>query len=59
MYDGSLGPPLAVGERRIRVHTLCLAVSSQPAHVYAKLNVQAITTVLAKMGEEEYIAWLL
>ena len=33
---------LLSGERRIRVHTLCVAVSSQPAHVYAGLNVQAI-----------------
>ena len=39
------------GERRIRVHTLCVAVSSQPAHVYAGLNVQAITGVLAMMGK--------
>ena len=42
---------LCSGERRIRVHTLCVAVSSQPAHVYAGLNVQAITGVLAMMGK--------
>ena len=42
---------LLSGERRIRVHTLCVAVSSQPAHVYAGLNVQAITVVLAMMGK--------
>ena len=42
---------LLSGERRIRVHTLCVAVSSQPSHVYAGLNVQAITVVLAMMGK--------
>ena len=42
---------LCSGEMRIRVHTLCVAVSSQPAHVYAGLNVQAITGVLAMMGK--------
>ena len=39
------------GERRIRVHTICLPVSSQPSVLYSKLNVAAITGVLANMGE--------
>ncbi|CAI8053137.1 Protein transport protein Sec24B [Geodia barretti] len=38
------------GERRIRVHTLCLPVSSQPSVLYSKLNVVAITGVLANMA---------
>ena len=49
---------LLSGERRIRVHTLCVAVSSQPAHVYAGLNVQAITGVLAMMGKHWSEGWL-
>ena len=39
------------GERRIRVHTLCLPVSSQPSVLYSKLNVRAIVGVLANMGK--------
>ena len=39
------------GERRIRVHTLCLPVSSQLSVLYSKLNVQAIAGVLANMGK--------
>ena len=43
---------LLSGERCVHMHTLCVAaVSSQPAHVYAGLNVQAITVVLAMMGK--------
>lgn len=38
------------GERRIRVHTLCLPVSKQPAQIYAKLDIQAMAGVLAKMA---------
>ena len=47
---GALGLRVVAGERRIRVHTLCLPVSSQPSVLYSKLNVQAIAGVLANMG---------
>ena len=40
-----------IGERRIRVHTLSLPVSSQLSDIYAKLNIQAIAGVLGNMGE--------
>ena len=39
-----------LGDRRIRVHTLCLPVSDQLAQLYAGLNVVPIAGVLAKMG---------
>lgn len=42
---------LSLGERRVRVHTLCLPVVNQPAQIYASLNTQAISAVLAKMGK--------
>ena len=42
--------PLLIGERRIRVHTLCLPVTTQLTHIYARLNVLAITGTLANMG---------
>lgn len=38
------------GERRIRVHTLCLPVVSQLSDVYLGADVQAITGLLANMG---------
>ncbi|XP_064387627.1 protein transport protein Sec24A-like isoform X2 [Halichondria panicea] len=38
------------GERRIRVHTLCLPVATQLPQVYAGLNVKAITGTLANMA---------
>ena len=41
---------LITGDRRIRVHTLCLPVSDQLAQLYAGLNILPITGVLAKMG---------
>ena len=47
---GALRLRVVAGERRIRVHTLCLPVSSQPSVLYSKLNVQAIAGVLANMG---------
>ena len=43
------------GERRIRVHTLCVPVATQLAHIYARLNVLAITTTLANMGMSSHI----
>lgn len=40
-----------LGERRIRVHTLCLPVVSSLADVYAGADVQAVVCLLANMGE--------
>lgn len=40
------------GDRRIRVHTLCLPVSDQLAQLYAGLNVLPIAGVLSKMGSD-------
>ena len=39
------------GERRIRVHTLALPITNKLADLYATADVQAIATLLAKMGE--------
>ena len=47
----SLLPSFPLGERRIRVHTLCLPVTSEPSILYSKFNIQAIVGVLANMGE--------
>jgi len=44
------------GERRIRVHTLALPVSSQLSHLYARLNVQAIAGVLANMAVDRSVS---
>lgn len=40
-----------LGERRIRVHTLCLPVVNSLADVYAGADVQAVVCLLANMGE--------
>lgn len=39
------------GERRIRVHTMCLPVVTTLSEVYLGADVQAITGLLANMGE--------
>ncbi|NXX21555.1 SC24B protein, partial [Podargus strigoides] len=39
------------GERRIRVHTLCLPVVTSLADVYAGADVQAVVCLLANMGD--------
>lgn len=44
-------PSIPVGKRRIRVHTMCLPVVNQLSDVYAGADVQAITVLLANMGE--------
>lgn len=44
-------PCVPEGKRRIRVHTLCLPVVNQLSDVYAGADVQAITYLLANMGE--------
>lgn len=41
-----------VGERRIRVHTLCLPVTNQLSEIYAGADQQAIIGLLAKMGKK-------
>lgn len=42
---------IIIGERRIRVHTLCLPVSDNLSQIYSSVNVQATAAVLAKMGK--------
>ncbi|XP_067896527.1 protein transport protein Sec24B-like isoform X2 [Heterodontus francisci] len=44
------------GERRIRVHTLCLPVVNSVADVYAGADVQAITCLLATMAVDRSIS---
>ncbi|CAH1794179.1 unnamed protein product, partial [Owenia fusiformis] len=43
------------GERRIRVHTMCLPVSNQQTEIYAGADQQAIIGLLAKMGVDRCI----
>lgn len=38
------------GERRIRVHTLCLPVANSLSDIFAGADVQAVTGLLASMG---------
>ncbi|XP_038647984.1 protein transport protein Sec24B-like isoform X2 [Scyliorhinus canicula] len=44
------------GERRIRVHTLCLPVVKSVADVYAGADVQAITCLLATMAVDRSVS---
>ncbi|XDC76293.1 hypothetical protein R6Z07F_007466 [Ovis aries] len=44
------------GERRIRVHTLCLPVGSSLADVYAGVDVQAAVCLLANMAVDRSIS---
>uniref|UniRef100_A0A7N4P2C8 SEC24 homolog B, COPII coat complex component n=1 Tax=Sarcophilus harrisii TaxID=9305 RepID=A0A7N4P2C8_SARHA len=44
------------GERRIRVHTLCLPVVSSLADVYAGVDVQAVICLLANMAVDRSIS---
>uniref|UniRef100_A0A672FX05 Protein transport protein Sec24B-like n=1 Tax=Salarias fasciatus TaxID=181472 RepID=A0A672FX05_SALFA len=44
------------GERRIRVHTMCLPVVNQLSDVYAGADVQAITCLLANMAIDRSIS---
>ena len=39
-----------IGERRIRVHTLCLPVSTSITEVINGADQQAIVSILSKMG---------
>lgn len=39
------------GERRIRVHTLGLPITNKLADLYATADVQAVATLLTKMGQ--------
>lgn len=50
---------IGAGKRRIRVHTLCLPVVNQLSDVYAGADVQAVTCLLANMGEWERESWML
>lgn len=43
------------GERRIRVHTLCLPVVSTLNEVFLGADVQAISGLLANMGKNYYL----
>ncbi len=45
------------GERRIRVHTLCLPVVNSLSDIFAGADVQAITALLASMGTAEHLIW--
>lgn len=42
---------VVTGERRIRVHTLCLPVTNQLSEVHAGADQLAIVGLLAKMGK--------
>ncbi|XP_051870324.1 protein transport protein Sec24A [Pristis pectinata] len=44
------------GERRIRVHTMCLPVVSSLADVYAGADVQSVTCLLASMAVDRSIS---
>lgn len=48
-----------VGERRIRVHTLCLPVVNSLSDIFAGADVQAISGLLACMGERHTIQYML
>ncbi|XP_042604309.1 LOW QUALITY PROTEIN: protein transport protein Sec24A-like [Cyprinus carpio] len=43
------------GERRIRVHTLCLPVASSLSDIFAGADVQAITALLASMAVDRCV----
>lgn len=45
-----------LGERRIRVHTLCLPVVNSLSDVFAGADVQAISGLLACMGTHHIIS---
>ena len=45
----------SLGERRIRVHTLCIPVTNQITEVFASADQQAVAALLAKMGELKFI----
>ena len=40
----------STGERRIRVHNLCVPVTSQLHELYQSSNVNCITNLMAKQG---------
>ncbi|XP_052264900.1 protein transport protein Sec24A-like isoform X2 [Dreissena polymorpha] len=44
------------GERRIRVHTLCLPVSNQMSEIHASADQQAIVALLAKMAVDRSLS---
>ena len=46
---------LFAGERRIRVHTLCVPITNQLSDVFAGADQQAIASLLAKMGRQQLV----
>lgn len=48
---------LVPGDRRIRVHTIGLPVTSNVSQVYSGLDEQAIVSLVAKMGESVVAGW--
>ena len=48
---------VVAAERRIRVHTLCLPVTSQLSDVQNSANQMVIVGLLAKMGERCFFAF--
>lgn len=44
-----------IGERRIRVHTMCLPIASTVADVIQSADQQCIVGLLAKMGKLPFI----
>lgn len=40
-----------LGERRIRVHTLCIPVTNQLSEVFSNADQQAVVALLSKMGK--------
>jgi hypothetical protein len=42
---------MELGERRIRVHTLSLPVSSNLTEIYSNADQEAIVSLVAKMGK--------
>ncbi len=38
------------GDRRIRVHTLCLPVISNLSEIHSRVDVQAVVSLISKLG---------
>jgi protein transport protein SEC24 len=45
---------IALGERRIRVHTLSLPVSATLKDVYSNADQEAVAALIAKMGQLQF-----
>ena len=55
----SLISVILAGERKIRVHTLCIPVAKTLADVHANANQLAIVDLLAKMGQSVFVVALI